>query len=435
MSLTSSLYIGQSGLDSSSTQLSVIGDNIANANTIGFKQGRAAFEDLLGASMIPGGQAGLGSRLQAIQRLLAQGAITDTGVATDLSLSGGGFFVVKGQHDGESGQFLTRAGQFSLDKQGTLVNLSGLHVQGFAADANGALSGVLGDLQAGNAVSLPHATGTVTVKANLDASAAVLPAWDPANPATTANFSSSTTAFDSLGKEHQVQIYYRLTPQAVPAPVPPSRTWEVHALTDGAGVAGGTAGTPVEIAAGTLTFDASGKLAAATQSGSFTPAGAVSPQALAFVFGDPTGAGGTGVSGVTQFAAPSAVTFTSQDGYRSGTLSNLNIDATGTIQGAFSNGQTRVLGQVAVATVPAADQLERRGANLFGLTPGAGQLSAGQAGEGGRGSIIAGALEQSNVDLSAEFVRMISAQRAFQANSKTVQTADQLLQELMQLKR
>jgi flagellar hook protein FlgE len=425
MSLISSLYAGQTGLDTSSTELQVIGDNIANSNTIGFKESRAAFEDLLAQNMIGGSNVGggLGSRLQAVQQLLTQGSITNTGNATDLSLQGNGFFVVKGP----AGQYLTRNGQFSVDKSGNLVNLDGLDVQGFQADASGTLSGLLGNLNVGTATSLPNATTSIMLKANLNADSAVPAAWDPANAEATSNFSSATQVYDSTGKEHDAQVYFRKNGTG---------DWEWHAMTDGSGVAGGTAGTASEIGAGTLTFDASGKLTAETQTSTFTPAGSTAAQPITFNFGDPLGTGtNTGTAGVTQFTGASATSFASQDGFAAGDLSGIAVDSTGRVTGSFTNGEARVLGAVAVATVPAPDQLLRQSGNLYQITPGAGQMSAGMASEGGRGSLVAGALEQSNVDLAGQFVEMIAAQRNFQANSRTVTTADSLLQELMQMKR
>ena len=180
-----------------------------------------------------------------------------------------------------------------------------------------------------------------------------------------------------------------------------------------------------------------GKLTAMTQASNFNPLGAVNPQPLAFDFGDPTGGtpAGTGLAGITQFAASSATAFTGQDGYAAGSLGSIQVDTAGRITGVFSNGQTRVLAQVAVAGFTADDQLLRVGGNLFEATPASGQPAIGVAGTGGRGSMVSGALEQSNVDLAGQFIRMIAAQRAFEANSKTISTADQLLQELIALKR
>ncbi|MEW6433331.1 MAG: flagellar hook protein FlgE [Myxococcota bacterium] len=431
MGLISSMYAGVSGLETNSTDLSVIGDNIANANTIGFKASRAAFEEAMAQTLIGGSQVGLGSRVQAIQRLLTQGALTGTGLATDLAIQGPGFFVVRGSHNGVDAQYYTRAGQFTIDENGDLVNLEGLKVQGYLADAAGNITGTLGDLRVGSVSAPPSATTTITFKGNLDSnSPAVTAAWNAAAPevlradgsnAATANynFSTSTTVYDSLGNAIPVDVYFRRT----------ATGWEWHATTDGGNLTGGTAGTPTEIASGTLTFDTSGNLtASATTTNTFTPLGAVNPQPLAFDFG-------SGASGLTQYAGASAMSFLGQDGYAAGELARISIGADGTITGTFTNGQNRALGAVALADFEAPDQLERLGGNLFGERPGSGQPTIGRASTGGRGAILAGALEQSNVDLSNEFVRMITAQRGFQANSKTISTADQLLAELMNLKR
>jgi len=428
MSLLTALTTGTAGLQANSTELSVVGDNIANANTIGFKSGRAAFEDQLMQQLIGvsgGGQVGLGTRLQAIQRIITQGALTTTGLATDLALDGSGYFVVKGNHGGVNSQFYTRAGQFTVDQSGFLTNLEGLRVQGYPNSTTGQAIGGLGDLQVGTATAPALPTGKITLRANLNADAAVQ-VFDPTNPTTTSNFSSTTSIYDSLGKQHTVDVYWNKSAAG---------TWEFHAMTDGGSLNGGTAGTPTEIATGSLDFDTNGKLISVNQSSNFDPLGATTPQALTFNFGDPTGLGGTGLAGVTQFASPSATTFTGQDGAPFGALTGVQINGKGEVMGAFTNGTTRVLGQVAVAEFQAADRLQRSGGNLLTETIESGQPTIGAPAEGGRASIVAGALEQSNVDLAGEFVRMIAAQRGFQANSKTITTADQLLQELMQLKR
>lgn len=427
MSLISSLYSGATGLAANSLELSVVGDNIANANTIGFKSGRAAFEDALAQSLIGGGgQRGLGVQLQAVQKMMTQGALMGTGNATDLAIQGSGFFVVQGNANGREGMFYTRAGEFTVDNQGFLTTLGGLRLQGYAADPTGELGRSLGDLQVGGLSSPPHATSDVTIRANLQADAEIKAGWDLDDPAGSSNFSTSVTIYDSLGKAHQSDVYFCRTADG---------EWEWHAVVDGSSVDGGTAGVNEEIASGTLSFDTDGKLVSQTQGSSFNPAGATGGQAITFSFGDPIDEGGTGLKGITGFAKPSAVSFLNQDGYDAGTFSSVAIESDGTIVGTFTNGQTRVLGQVAVADFQAPDQLERIGGNLLAATQGSGQPNVGVASTGGRGGVVSGALEQSNVDLAGEFVRMITAQRGFQANSKTLTTADQLLSDLIQIKR
>ena len=432
MSLISSLYTGATGLEANSTDLSVIGDNIANANTIGFKQSRAAFQDAMAQQMLGAGsglsQMGLGTQLEAVQKIITQGALTNTGLATDLAIDGNGFFVVSGAHNGTDGQFYTRAGQFTIDNTGTLVNLEGLHVQGYTANTAGVIGSTPGDLNFGDSAWPAVATTTVGLKGNLSASTPIpVVAFDPLNPSTTSQASSSVTVYDSLGTAHQVDVYFVKTAAGA---------WDWHAMTDGGGLTGGTAGTPTEVANGTMTFDTSGNLSAMTTvATNFNPLNAVNPQPLTFNFGDPTGAGGTGLLGLSQFANGSGMTQSSQDGFAAGSLTHISIDKDGKVNGTFTNGQARVLGEVATALVKAPDQMDRVGGNLFAVTASSGQATLGAAGSVGRGTIVAGALEQSNVDLANEFVRMIAAQRAYQANGKTIVTADALLQELMQIKR
>ncbi len=438
MSLVSSLYTGQSGLEQSSTDLSVIGDNIANSNTVGYKSSRADFSTAMAQQMLGAGgvvsQVGLGTELMSVQKILTQGALNNTGVATDLALDGTGFFVAKGSHNGRQGQFYTRAGQFSMDKSGYLVNQEGLRIQGYPADPTGVVGSSSGDLKLGASASPALKSSTVTAKANLDAGTATLAAaWDPLNPGTTSNFATSVTLFDSLGKEHQTEIYFRKTGNLATG----EATWTYHAMTDGGGLTGGVAKTPTEIQTGDLTFGLDGALqSVANVAGTFNPLNATQAQAVTINMGDPTAvAGGTGLLGVTQFSAASAPISVTQNGYGSGELANISMDKEGKVLGAFTNGQSRVIGQLTIALVGAADQMERAGGNLFAETTGSGNATLGKAGSGGRAGVVAGALENSNVDLSNEFIKMITAQRNYQANAKTVSTADQLLAELMNLKR
>lgn len=429
MSLVTALYTGATGLESNSVELSVVGDNIANANTIGFKTSRAAFADAMADNLIGGGagQRGLGTRLDAIQKIVSQGALTNTGQATDLAIQGGGLFVVKGSQGGQTGTYYTRAGQFTVNKDGNLVNLDGLRVQGYTADATGkVVASAVGDLHVGNATAAPRPTNNITVRANLQADATVPAAFDVANASGTSNFATSITVYDSLGSGHQVDVFFRKSSLG---------NWEYHALTDGGGLTSGVPGTPTEIASGTAAFDAQGRLTALTTGAqTFNPIGATNPQPLTFNMGTPL-PGGTGVDGLTQFSSPSAASFLNQDGFSSGQLARISIDAKGQVVGGFTNGDTRVLGQVALATFGAPDQLMRVGGNLFAEQPASGPANVGSPSTADRGAVVAGALEQSNVDLASEFIRMIAAQRGFQANSKTLTTADSLLNELMNIKR
>ncbi len=429
MSLLSALNTGAGGLDANSLELSVIGDNIANASTIGFKSSRAVFQDQLARTILGQGpaQVGLGTRVQAVQRIITQGSLLTTARATDVAIDGNGLFMVQGAFNGRTARYYTRNGQFTLDKDGFLTNLYGLKVQGFAADATGKVGTALGDLQIGTSSSAPLATSTVTMRANLQADAPIVGAFNVATPTTTSNYATSVAVYDSLGRAHQVDTYFRRTGNGA---------WEYHSLTDGGGLNGGVAGTPTEIASGNITFGTNGQLTGVIPGpGTFSPLGATAPQPLTLNFGTSTAAGGTGLDGLTQFANPSVSSFMGQDGYPSGDLASVSVNTQGQMIGAFTNGHERVIGQIGIAKFTAEEKMERVGGNLYVGTIDAGTPTIGTPGTGGYGSVVAGALEQSNVDMSSEFVRMIAAQRGFQANAKTLSTADNLLAELMNLKR
>ncbi len=434
MSLMSSLAAATTGLNAASTDLSVISDNIANSNTVGFKAQRAVFEDALAQNVAGGvGQIGLGTQLGSIEKVMTQGALQNTGVATDLALQGDGFFMVSGTSaDGRTGQFLTRAGQFTIDSTGYLVNQSGMRLQGYTADGQGNMLSAIGDLQVGNANSSPKSTGKVTIKANLAADAPVVAASaDAADAATTSQFSTSVTIYDSLGNDLQAQVYFKHTGAAAT-----SSTWEYYTVVDG-GLVGKTAGTPEAIASGTMTFDNYGKLIAVTPDVVQPPIpNGAAPLSITLDLGDPTAvANGTGLKGITQFASVSATTYVGQDGYAPGQLTSVQIDKKGIVTGVFTNGQTRNLAQIGVARCPAPEALERAGGGLYAATNASGQAVLGVAGDGGRAFMASGSVEQSNVDIAEQFVRMIAAQRSYEANSKTITTADQLLSELIAMKR
>jgi flagellar hook protein FlgE len=433
MSITRTLNTGASGLRSHSEAIGVVGDNIANVNTVGFKKQRAGFEDVLGravagsANMAP--TAGAGSKLAHIEQMWSQGALLTTDSPTDLAIAGNGFFVVEGMANGQQGRYFTRAGQFSLDQSGNLVNPHGLNLVGYTADANGTMGTTPGALNVSGSSVPARSTSTVDMAVQLDSNAAVPAAWDPADPAGTSNFSTSVTVYDSLGNSHEVTAYFRKSAD---------NSWEWHAMVDGGELNGGTAGTPQEIGTGTLTFTSSGALDTETPGATsidFT-GGAAAGQAIAFDFGESiTGDGGTGMGATTQFASESATTGLAQDGYAAGSVASIGIDSDGTITGAFTNGQRRVLGQVALASFAAQDGLERTGQGLWTATNTSGEALIGAAESGGRGSIVSGALEQSNVDIGTEFVNLIAYQRGFQANSRIITTADEIYSELVSLKR
>jgi flagellar hook protein FlgE len=429
MSVISSMYTGASGLSAHGDAMQVVGDNIANSNTIGYKGSRANFADVLARS-IGGNEIGLGAKLDNVQKILSQGALLGTGVATDLAISGDGFFQVKGNSDGLQGSFYTRAGQFKVDKDGFLVTQSGLNLQGYNTDESGNIIQQVTDLQVPSYELPPTATTAADIVANLDAGTAPMAAaWDPTNPSATSDFSTSMTVYDSLGEAHNMTVYFRREAAA--------GTFSYHAMVDGGEVTGGTAGVPEEEASGTLTFDTQGRLLTETQTtNDFDFLNAVQDQSIALDFGDSiTTDGGTGLKGMTSYASDSAVSFQSQDGSSSGALAGISINPNGEIQGVFTNGQQRSVGRVLVADFTNAQDLARVGGNLFITTNESGDPLIGDAGTGGRGAINSGTLEQSNVDLANEFVSMIAYQRGYQASSRIITTADQVLQETVNLKR
>lgn len=440
MSIFSSLYVGMSGLRVNEAGIAIIGDNIANMNTIGFKASRGVFADILNTTIMgePGlSEVGQGALTTAIQRIHKQGALLQTGIPTDMAIGGNGFFIVDGSINGTEAQFYTRNGQFRIDGDGFMSTIAGLRLQGYQRDpVTGILSTALSDLQVGNAVSQPKPTSLMGIDVNLDPNetilgpAAVLDTTDQATLVDTSSFSTTVSVYDSLGNAHDVDVYF--IHQDV-------GQWSWHAVIDGGALQGGTAGTITEIGTGTMTFDSDGKF------DTYTPAppgptltvqfdGATS-QDIDIDWGDAittdTGLG----TGTSSFAGASGIKMVSQDGFGVGELTFVEIDVDGNITGTFSNGDERTLGRVALATFQSPDRLNSVGGNLFLESPDSGDPAIGEPNNGGRGSIFSAALEQSNVDLSNEFTQMIISQRGFQASSRTVTTADQMLQELINLKR
>jgi flagellar hook protein FlgE len=428
MSILRSLTIGVSGLRANSEAMTVTGDNIANVNTVGFKRSRAVFADILTATNGPTQQAQAGVRMSHVEQVWTQGAIVTTDSPTDLAISGDGLFVLAGTMQGLDGRFYTRAGQFHFDETGTLVNMEGLKLQGYTADPTGLMGTVVGDIKIEGGTLPGSATTTIDISANLNAEDAVPAAWNAASPNTTSNFSHNVTVYDSLGASHELTVYYRKS--AVGA-------WEWHAMADGGDITGGTAGVAQEVGTGTMTFTTSGALDTETTTPtSINFLNAAPAQAITFNFGtNITGEGGTGLDGSTQYANKSAHVALQQNGYGAGTVAAVQIESDGRITGVFSNGQQRSLGQVVTAGFADPSGLRGLSNNVWVETPESGQALIGGADAGGRGEIVSGSLEQSNVDLGTEFVNLIAYQRAFQANTRIITTSDEMYTELVNIKR
>ncbi|HET9958235.1 MAG TPA: flagellar hook protein FlgE [Polyangiaceae bacterium] len=427
------MYSGVSGLRAEGEALGVVGDNIANVNTVGFKSQRAIFQDVLGHSILAGTASALpgsGVRVGKIQQMFTQGTLSNTGVATDLALNGDGFFVVNGQVDGIAGNFYTRAGQFVLDKDGFLTNPQGLRAQGYAANNDGTFDAAVTSVQAPTASLPARQTAAVSVTANLDAAAKVpTAAFDAQDPVNTSNFSTTMTVYDSLGNGHTMDVYFVKTAD---------NAWDYHALVPGDDLNPPQAGLNVEVGTGSLAFTSGGALDNMTATTPITVdfgGGAATGQAITLDFGTPIAAGGTGLEGTTQFASASSVSSQSQDGYSAGDFSGISVDGQGVVMGLYTNGQKLAISQLAVAKFRSNDGLGRAGQSLWIETRDSGTAAMGTAASGGRAAVSSGAIEGSNVDLAEEFVGLIQHQRSFSANSKTITTADEMLQELINIKR
>lgn len=423
MGVISSMSTAISGLESNGQALGVITDNIVNANTTGFKASRSEFQNILAETGAGGVQIGRGAGLVGVTNILNQGSITHTDRPTDLAISGNGFFVLKGD---ALGQTYTRDGSFRFDKDGYLVNLNGYRVQAYEATPSGAISGKMTDIRIPYNTIAAKPSERVQLHVNLDARAPVGAPLDLAKPEETAQFNTGIQVFDSVGNARPLTMYYNKTAENV---------WEFHAMTDGANLTDGVPGEQSLVIQGTLSFDPNGRLESVQQNvvnTNFT--GAVPEQNMYFDFGDPTDQLGSGEKGTTQYGSKSAMFRNIQDGWAAGVLTDTNIDADGMVSGIYSNGQNRTLGQLGVARFEATERLSKMGDNQFRESVLSGQPLIGKPNTNGRGIVMTKSLEQSNVDLAHEFVQMIKAQRGFQASAKGVTTANEMLDEVVNIK-
>ncbi len=418
--MISSLFAGISGLSANSTAMTVIGDNIANVNTTAFKSDKFSFANVLSQSMGTSTTDGIGRGVQfnGVSPSWSQGSIENTSNATDMAINGKGFFMVE---DNSGSPFYTRAGEFTFDREGYLVNPDGLFVQGYAVSAvaaDGAIT--LGAIENINvpaeSTAPPQATTTFTLDINLDAGAA---------PGDT--FASTQTVYDSLG--NAIPLTLNFTKSA-------ANEW-----TAGVTVPTGTVATPatdIVLTNATLTFDGNGNLTTGTNP-SITltnlASGAADISGGNAINWDLFDSAAASNGDLTQYAGASTYNFNIQDGYAAGNLRGVSVDESGYVFGAYSNGQLTPLYQVVLADFPSYFGLNKLGHNLYAESPDSGQAMPGIALSGSLGSISPSAIEMSNVDLAQEFVKMITTQRAFQANSRVITTSDEILQELINLKR
>jgi flagellar hook protein FlgE len=410
-----------SGLSANGESLSVIGNNLANINTVGFKASNMSFSDLVSQNVGSSGsnpaQIGLGVGTGAISANFSQGSIENTTSPTNAAIQGSGFFVV----GGSNGISYTRAGQFSFDQNGKLVTPDGQFVQGYTqvdpVTQKIITTGQPTDITVPLGVlRSPVATTQFTTTSNLNAGAAV-----------NDTFSASIQIYDSLGTPHIATMNYKNTGPGA---------WSYSLEAPGAEVTGGVSGTPSVLKAGTLTFDPQGNLltvdgGAPANVSIVTPTwkdGAAASNlswAILDANNNPT---------ITGFNAPSATSSIGQNGAAPGLINSISILPDGSILAAFGAGQSVAVAQLALANFNNPNGLLKIGSNRFGTTDAAGLPSVGVPGTGGRGTLVGSALEQSNVDIAQEFTNMILAQRGYQANSKTITTADQLLVDTLNLK-
>jgi flagellar hook protein FlgE len=434
-----SFNVALSGLNAASTDLNVTGNNIANVGTTGFKSSRAEFADVYASTMNLGSTsnaAGNGVTVAAVSQQYTQGNITSTGASLDLAISGNGFFVLS--NNGSS--LYTRDGTFSTDSSGNIVNSSGYNLQGYATDSNGNIvSGVITDLNISTANQLPNATSAVTQTLSLN-SAATVPTTTTFDPSDSSsyNWSTSTSIYDSQGNSHTMTQYFVKNE---------SNEWTMYALVDGRNPADPTSTTPYSAE---LSFSSSGTLSATTSDdftvnsdgtltlSNWVPATVTDSTTSPVTYGSNGAAAATAgitldLTKTTQTATSFAVTSVSQDGYTTGELSGLSIDSTGQLFATFTNGQSNLIGQVILANFANTQGLTPVGSNAWTQSSASGEPVIGTPSSGTLGSLTSGALEDSNVDLTAELVNLIVAQRNYQANAKTIETESTLAQTIIQM--
>ena len=408
-----SMFSAVSGLRAHQTKLDVTGNNIANVNTVGYKSAQTVFQDTLSQVVRAGGapaadrggtnpaQVGLGVKLAATTTNWTQGATQTTGRSTDFMIEGDGFFVTRAGTE----NLYTRAGSFDFDGDGKLVTPNGGVLQGWMANAAGVVNsnGPVGDLSVpyGQIVS-PKQSTTGALGGNL-----------PAGAATGDTYQTAVTMYDNQGVEQKV--FYNFTKAAA------ADTWTLdikHAN-----------GTSL-VAGATVAFNAAGALTTPARPGTIAP---FTPPAATFPSW--TGPVTVDVAALTQFGGASTVTATDQNGYALGSLQSFQLGNDGTITGVYSNGLRQPIGQLALASFGNPSGLEKAGSSTFRVGVNSGTAAVGLAGVGGRGVLNSGALEMSNVDLAEEFTGLIVAQRGFQANSRVITASDEILQDLVNLKR
>lgn len=407
---------GLSGLNASSKNLEVIGNNIANANTYGAKTSRAEFSHLYTNSLGDVAQnAGIGVRTDAVAQLFTQGGVTDTNIPTDLAITGSGFFQVS---DGINPTLYTRNGQFKVNSEGEIVNNDGLHLLGYPTDAKGVLQpGVAQALKLPTAGLAPQQTTKITMELNLNSGDKIIPAATAFNATdpSTYNNATSQTVYDSKGQAVTLTYYFKKTADNM---------WEMHANANGTTLTGSPFAVNFDAVTNQLDLNTSTfptDVPTTTNATTGVVTQAITP--LAF-----------DASKLTQVARSFAITKLDADGNSPAAISGVNIQSDGTVMAVYSNGKSVAAGQIELANFRNPQGLQPLAGNVWAATPDAGNPTKGTPNNGVLGKLQSGALEESNVDIAAELVNMITAQRAYQANAQTIKTQDQVMQTLVNLK-
>jgi len=428
MSLYGALLTGVSGLDANSRALSITSSNISNVNTVGYKTSRADFSTFLATSGAMGDISPASVQVNASQRLTEQGLLTSTASSTDLAISGSGFFIVTDNAANPASMLYTRAGSFTPDSLGRLKNTAGLYLEGWLLKPDGSMPAnrnSLGLINLGSLNGTAEESGSMTLRANLQASAAAVSPYAPGDMyagTVTPQFEQTVNVYDSQGTARPMQLSFVKSA---------ADTWEYEISYQG-NVAdiGGAGSNP--IAMGTLTFNADGTLASPSTTTMNIPWNASTgllPQSVDINFGT------VGQSnGVSQFDAPSSLNAANVDGAPFGALTSVSVDRDGYVTALFDNGIEKKVFKVAMATFTNPDELTAMAGNAYQLTDGSGVATILEPRTGGAGSIASNSLEASTVDLAKEFSDLITTQRAYSAATRIVTTADQMLQELMQIK-
>ncbi|KES25771.1 MULTISPECIES: flagellar hook protein FlgE [Pseudomonas] len=428
-----------SGLNAASTDLNVTGNNIANVGTTGFKSSRTEFADLYAASMLGTGRNAVGSGVitQSVSQQFTQGNLTSTGRSLDLAISGNGFFMVSDN----GSRLYTRNGSFNTDASGYIVDGSGNRLQGYGVNGNGSVvNGVITDLKVDTANQPPSPTSKITSTLSLN-SAASTPTnatFDPAD-SDSYNWSTSVDIYDSQGNSHTMTNYFVKDS---------SNNWTMHTLVDGRSPTDPTSTTPLT---SQLSFNSAGQLTGVTSTGmtvnadkTMTLTGWV-PAAITDSTTDPVTWGANGAAGATggisldltkttQTNAAFAVTAVTQDGYATGQMSGLSVDVDGQMYATYTNGQSKVIGQLVLANFANTQGLTPVGSTAWKQSLASGEAVIGTPTSGTLGSVGSGSLEESNVDLTAQLVNLIVAQRNYQANAKTVQTESTISDTIINLR-